>query len=300
MPDLISCTPIIPPADAAFKPRVYRLGDLLEDWNRDAEAAHQAHLTGMPRGPLTGFPRLDQALGDVLAPGLHILHGQPGTGKSAFVLQVAASCRCPALFLTVEMSPLELFRRLTARVTNTFLGDLKSGRLSPKASLELARRAANAAPDLLLVDGTSAFVSPELLRELAGACLQDKPHLLLVIDSAHAWSDSSPCEAVEYDALNACLTSLRMLTHELRCPALVVAERNRANMQRGGMSASAGSRKFEYIAETVIDLEKDPAAAMDADGKVRVLVSVAKNRHGAAGQEILMTFRGAKQQFAEC
>src|SRR5262245_6513362 len=121
-------------------PRLLRLGDLLDDWQADAQAVHDARVNGTPRGPLTGLATLDQQLGGALAPGLHILHGQPGIGKTAFGLQVAASCGCPALYLTLEMSPLELLRRIAARETDTFLGRFRTGELSPEESVRLAGR----------------------------------------------------------------------------------------------------------------------------------------------------------------
>ena len=37
----------------------------------------------------TGFPQLDEILGGGLAPGLVVLGGQPGVGKSTFCLQLA-------------------------------------------------------------------------------------------------------------------------------------------------------------------------------------------------------------------
>lgn len=297
MTELLTCTPCLPAPGETNGPRICRLGDLLADWEADAAAAHQAQLSGLPRGPITGFPALDRELGGALAPGLHILHGQPGTGKSAFALQVAASCRCPALYLTVEMSPLELLRRLTARLTSTFLGRLKSGELPPAASLALARRAAQECPDLTLVDGSQAFASPEWLREMAEFCRGDQRHFLLVVDSVHSWAESAQGEATEYDALNAALAALRGLAGALRCPMLVVAERNRASMKQGGLSAGAGTRKIEYGAETVLDLERKEVAT--ASGEMPVTVQLVKNRHGAAGRELEYLFHGALQRFKE-
>lgn len=297
MTELLTCTPIVSPLGMAGTPRACRLGDLLADWEADAVAAHQAQLSGLPRGPITGFSALDRELGGALAPGLHILHGQPGTGKSAFALQVAASCRCPALYLTVEMPPLELLRRLTARLTSTFLGRLKSGELPPTESLALARRAAQECPDLILVDGSQVFASPEWLREMAEDYRSDQRHFLLVVDSVHSWAESAQGEATEYDALNAALASLRGLAGALRCPILVVAERNRASMKQGGLSAGAGTRKIEYGAETVLDLERKEVA--NASGEMPVTVQLAKNRHGAAGRELEFSFHGALQRFRE-
>src|SRR5690349_126228 len=110
-------------------PRIVRLGDLLGEWEADAHAAYAARVSGQARGPVTGLLRLDQELGGALTPGVHIAHGQPGAGKTAFALQAATRCDCPCLYVTAEMSPLELLRRIAARVTETFLGRLKSGEL---------------------------------------------------------------------------------------------------------------------------------------------------------------------------
>src|SRR5918997_1542382 len=112
-------------------PRLLRLGDLLSDLAADASAAHDAYTSGTPRGPVTGLRTLDRELGGALAAGTHVLHPEPGAGKTALALQVAATCGFPALFVSCEMSALELLRRHTARVTSTYLGRLKSGELGP-------------------------------------------------------------------------------------------------------------------------------------------------------------------------
>ena len=131
----------IEPSSAEPIPRLTRLGDLLGAWEADAEAAHQARITGAQRGPVTSLRRLDRELGGALAAGLHIVHAPPGAGKSAIVAQIAATSGCPALLVTCEMQPLEIFRRHTARATGTFLQRLKSGELRPSdSSISRARR----------------------------------------------------------------------------------------------------------------------------------------------------------------
>ena len=291
-------------------PRLYPLGDLLEAWVADAEAAFAARLAGTPRGPLTGVARLDSALGGFLAPGLHILHGEPGTGKTAFALQVAASCGSPALFVTTEMGPLELLRRITARVTNTYLGRLKSGELTAAASLELATRAAAACPRLAFMDATRAHVAPwaidgegpgileaaEAWRDRHGAV-----SCLVVVDSLHTWADSAARPfATEYESLNAGVDELRRLAARLGAPVLAIAERNRANMASAGQSAGAGTRKLEYQADTVLALQREGQDwTPDAAGEYSVSVKVAKNRNGATGPSVPLRFHGALQAFRE-
>ncbi len=280
-------------------PRIFRLGDLLGDWEKDAKAAHDAKIQGIPRGPITAFETIDRELGGALCPGLHIIHGQPGAGKTAFTLQVATSCGCPCLYVTCEMAPLELLRRHTARVTRTFLGRLKSGEFSPFDSLQLARRACAEAPQLAMCDATRSYASPRWVRDAALATKGDHPHLLVIVDSLHSWAESAPADAPEYETLNAGIVALRQLAHELNCPVLVVAERNRGTMSTGGLSAGAGTRKIEYGAETVLDMERDSAKREDAAGEVEITVKFAKNRHGAAGKKVSIFFHGALQKFRE-
>jgi replicative DNA helicase len=281
------------------EPRLLPLDQLLGEWERDAEAAHEARISGRPRGPITGHARLDEALGGALSPGLHVVHGQPGSGKTAFGLQTAAECGYPALYVTCEMSALELFRRTTARVTSTYLGRLKNGELRPIDSLALARQAAAAFPNLLIADATQAYASPAWIESAARVCRGEHRHLLIVVDSVHSWAEAIQGDASEYDALNAALAALRSLASRLECPVLVVAERNRASMRMGGLSAGAGTRKLEYGAETVMDLCCDPDARPDGAGEVDIELVLAKNRNGAAGKRVKLRFHGALQRFRE-
>jgi replicative DNA helicase len=289
----------VPNAAGADAPRLMRLGDLLGEWEADAKAAFDARTKGIARGPVVGLPRLDAELGGVLEPGVHILHGSPGSGKSAFALQAAASCGCACLFLTVEMRPLELLRRLTARVTGTFLGRLKSGELDPATSLAKAKEAARAAPLLTFADGTTAFAPTEWLRRAVEVVRGDGPHVLVVVDSVHAWADSQQSDLDEYTRLGLAIAALRTVARQLGVPVLGVAERNRASMTKGGLSASAGSRKFEFSAESVLDLATDTEKGPDAAGEMAVVLKIAKNRNGSPGRTLNLRFNGALQKFTE-
>jgi hypothetical protein len=199
------------------------------------------------------------------------------------------------------MRPLELLKRLTARETGTFLGKLKSGELAPADSLAKARQAVQAVPGLAFADACDAWASPEWLRQAALAVRGDRPHVLVCVDSVHSWSEAAPAlDLTEYDRLNAAIAALRALAGQLGAPILAIAERNRASMTAGGLSAAAGSRKFEYTGESVLDLnvdEKDPPAA--AEYEKTVVLHLAKNRNGSAGRRYRLRFHGALQRFTE-
>jgi len=286
---------------AAPKPRLLRLCDALTDLRADADAAHEARLSGQPRGAISGLSTLDRELSGAFANGLHILHGNAGTGKTALALQIAADARCPALFVTCEMAPAELLRRHTARTTQTYLGRLKSGEISGADAEALALRAIDAAPDLAFVDATRAAATPAYLQECAQIIRRDAKHFLLVIDSLHTWTQSTASEtgASEYEALNAAIRALQMLAANLSCPLLMISERNRDSMKSGGLNAGAGTRKIEYQGETVIDLERKSDAQENGVGEVEIVLKLAKNRHGSIGKPIPLKFHGALQRFSE-
>ncbi len=287
--------------DQTPKPRLLRLCDALTDFRADADAAHEARLTGQPRGAISGLATLDRELSGAFTPGLHILHGNAGTGKTALALQIAADCQSPALFVTCEMAPAELLRRHTARTTQTYLGRLKSGEISGADAEALARRAIAAAPDLAFVDATRAAAVPAYLQECAQIVRGDAKHLLIVIDSLHTWTQSTGADsgASEYEALNAAIRALQMMASNLNCPLLMISERNRDSMKSGGLNAGAGTRKIEYQGETVIDLERKTDAQENGAGEVEIVLKLAKNRHGSIGKPMPLKFHGALQRFSE-
>jgi replicative DNA helicase len=279
--------------------RLLTLSALLGDWEADAAAVYEAMRTGQPRGPVTGLPNLDKALNGTLEPGLHVVHGEPGTGKTAFVLQVAAECQFPCLYVTCDMSPLELLRRIAARVTSTPLGKFKSGELSPQDSMTRANQAVRQIGNLSILDAAEAYAEPKEIRKVAERIQGNARRVLIVVDSVHDWVDSWPTGLDERETLNAALASLKRIAHKLDSPVLAVAERNRASMSSGGLSASAGTRKFEYGAQTVFDLKADDDEQENANGERPVKVSIAKNRNGIKGRKIELLFHGAFQRFRE-
>jgi replicative DNA helicase len=279
-------------------PRLIRPADLLGEWEADAEARAEAVRNQHPLGPVTGFERFDRALGGCLAPGVHVLHAGPGAGKTALALQIAATCGFPALFVTAEMSCLELLRRLAARTTSTFLGRFKTGELPPADSLRLAREAIEAAPLLCFADATRAPALPAWIEQAAEIARGNSPQLLVAIDSVHSWAEGLQGEAAEYDVVNAAVAALRTLGGRFTSPVLAIAERNRASMAKGGMNAAAASRKFEYSAESVLELERDMDKPADAAGEVPVTLRISKNRNGAVAK-VELRFHGALQRFSE-
>jgi replicative DNA helicase len=284
------------PAPSSAAPRFFACKDLIGDIISEATAAHEAKRTGELRGPITGIKELDQKFGGFLPVGLSIMLGNTGTGKTALAMQIAASCGFPALYVTTEMAAAELFRRQMARVSGTFLGRLKSGEMEPKDVEAIALSTAKAMPHLAFLDATTAPTCAAFIRECAKRVQGQAKTMLLIIDSLHTWTRGSNPGQSEYEALNQNLLSLQQLCHQLQCPSLALCEQSRAAIAGGGgVNSGAGSRSIEYGAEIVFDLQA--GKEIGADGEKEVALQLAKNRHGAAGVSIKLSFNGALQRF---
>lgn len=290
------------------KPVVTRLIDLVDGFVADAEAAALALKTGKPRGAITGLKSLDDVLGSYLAPGMHILQAAPGAGKTAFVLQTASDCAYPCLFISSEMGLLELFRRLIARQTETYLGKLKSGELDRDESERLALQTIEKLPHLAFMDATQAYAAPLYISDVIKDMRKqfESEQILIVLDSLQTWAKSARRVAdeflnmSEYDLISTGLDAISGIGAKLQCPILATSHRNRAgNNSGGGLHAGKGSGDLEYGAETVIDLSREKNDMPDSDGEIKVTATIHKNRHGIPGVSLDFAFSGRTQSFHE-
>jgi len=282
--------------------RVTLLGELLPELIAENAAAAEARKTGRPRGPITSLERVDRALGGFLATGVHVLQSAPGGGKTAFGLQVAASCGFPSLYVTTEMPMLELFRRLIARSTNTFLGRLKTGELSDQELTDLAQRTIEESPWIAILDATASYVRPDTIRDVSIGLKERTGYsnVLLVIDSLQYWARSVG-ELSEYERVSLAIRSMSEVAAQLSSPVLAISHRNRqGNKGDGGMFASKGSGDVEYAAESILELAPPfKEVKPDTFGNTIVNLTIHKNRHGEPGRVIPLQFNGRVQKFVE-
>lgn len=282
--------------------RTLLLRDLIADLRADADAAFSARETGRPRGPVSGMPALDELIGGALAPGIHVLQGAPGCGKSALALQIAACCQFPCLFVSAEMGPLELFRRLISRHTDIFLNRLKTGELEPAAVERLAIDTARACADLAIFDATRGGGDLLAIEAAVAALTGRSGQCLVVIDSLHQWAAglTAATGATEYDGLGAALSALTAIATSTGSPVLTIAHRNRQGQRGGGgLHAAKGHGGIEYAAESVIDLNLDESQKFEVIAGADRLVNLTleKNRHGAAGASLTLRFSPRLQRF---
>lgn len=296
VPELIEST-------TTERPKLIPLGSMLDGLLSESEHRYQCRQTGKLMGPIVPLTALNEQYGGFIPNGLHTLLGHSGSGKTAFALQVASGCGCPCLYISCEMSPIELLRRTIARETKTELRDLKNGFYTAETIRTKALTAIQACPDLAIVDGTTGiYIEPGWIYEAAKVIKRDSPYLLIIVDSIHSWACLAPDIKAEYENLNGAIADLQALASSLTCPIIGISEMNRSSQNPGAerLTASKGTGKFEFGSESVLSLEKNPDAPITASfGEIPLKIRFAKNRNGAAGKDIALTFTGGYQHFQE-
>lgn len=285
------------------------LGALVAEMVSQGGEEYRARQEGRALGPVTGMPELDLLLGGRLQPGVHILTGPPGLGKTAMAVQIAADCGQIVIYLTAEMGAMPIFHRFVSFTQKTFLSHLGKGEMRPDALEALYGKTVAAVPHLGIIDA-SAFPEPlGHLKETVARWRGNAPYVLVVVDSIHRWARGSvPTtrhgDMAELDRLNTALDGLRSWAADEKIAVLGVAERNRDSMRNGGLHSSKGSSDFEYTGETMLGL--DPQ--MSEDGKTEipensltgirpVILNISKNRSTGDQAKIELNFHRWVQRF---
>jgi replicative DNA helicase len=289
------------------------VSDLISELLNEEAVAREMKATGKKPGPVTGIESLDEEVGGFLSPGVHTLLAAPGAGKTALALQIAVSCGCPALYVTAEMRRAELLRRVTARVTSTYLGKLRGGELTEEELRARLSSVAKACPALALYDATlggETRPTPTEIQERADALRArfKADHVLIIVDSVTEWAPYavSNTEALatgynDFAIAEMALNGLKQIATHLTCPVLAIAHRNRAGQGKDAdkLHSAKGTGRYEYISEGVWDLERDPKKQADEDGRTRATLTILKNRYGATGLSLSLQFEGRLQKFIE-
>jgi len=247
---------------------------------------------GRPTDALaTGIADLDDLLHGLRPGELVILAARPGCGKTALALQVAlnvARAGRAALFLSLEMSRVDLGQRILANLSGVMHERIRSGSLhqEERRALEEARVLAGGLRLGIVEDSATPCSRLRALARRRGS----KVGLdLLVVDYLQLMSH--PGSADRFQEVGAISRGLKGLARELAVPVLAVSQLSRA--------AAEGRPQLSHLRES---------GALEQDADVVVLLwteaergplhcAVEKNRHGRTGKTCL-AFRREFQQIA--
>lgn len=253
----------------------------------DLFATTYARREGRERPLLTPWPQVDNLLGGGWWPGMYVLVGGTGMGKTQWAVQVsvgAAKVGARVLYLALELSRRDLAARVVGAVSGVPWSGLLRGTLSEE-DLVRAQQASRMVDGLPLHTecGPPYGYGAEAMASRAWAL---RP-TLVVLDYLQLCSGRSG-EDLRIGIARAAYTA-RALARDLGAVVLVLSSTARENYGRLEWSEDRDpsdlvgtgkeSGEVEYAADGVLVLARQKDAAKSRE---RVLV-VAKNRHGPLG-----------------
>ena len=247
-------------------------------------------------GLQTGYKELDKITSGWQNSDLIIIAARPAMGKTAFVLSMAKNMavdyNVPIAIFTLEMSNVQLIKRLISNVASLEGEKIKSGRLSNEEEDRLHSRIRNIYGAPLYLDETPGLSITEL-RTKARRLVREKGVRMIMIDYLQLMNASGLKLGSREQEVSTISRSLKALAKELDIPIIALSQLNRSTESREDkrpvLSDLRESGAIEQDADIVCFIHRPEyytKATEDGEGNnIRGLayLIVAKHRSGAVG-----------------
>ena len=280
--------------------QLVHLGDAVEAVFERWAAIEAGEVTA---GQMVGIGPLDQHLGGLQDGELYVVGALTGAGKTSFGLASAyhvARAGRPVLVVSLEMSAVEIARRqLLALSRSTDPMRIPSEDERGRAMDYLGKRALEMCNTALWIDETPE-VTVHRIRAQAAALKAEHGQLgLVVVDYLQLVRPAAGGAETRTLELAAITRGLKLLAREVECPVMALSQLNRRPATARGadalpqLSDLRESGAIEQDAGVVLLLHRPKTsrpnvfASMrpeDVAEPERIVIHVAKNRHGALGR----------------
>ena len=264
------------------------IGTLVQQVIKEAE-------TGVMKAQITlstGYENLDR-ITDGLQPGhLIVAGGRPAMGKTAFALSMARNIAVgqnkPIAYFSLEMSKIELTRRLVSTEAGINIHKLKSGELKEHELEQLVMKTGALEKAPIFIDD-SAFLN---VSELGEKCrlLKQKHDIQFVIVDYLQLMQTSDKQELRKEQICEILQHLKVLAKELNLPILVLVQSEKRGDLWTPRMFDLGNAKngVEENADLVMFVHRPEHYGVieDEDGYSTHGIAdiiIEKNRHGAKG-----------------
>lgn len=255
-------------------------------------ANNESGLSGLP----TGYRELDRMTSGWQNSDLIIIAARPAMGKTAFVLSMAKNMAIdynyPIAIFTLEMSNVQLIKRLISNVASLEGEKIKSGRLSPQEEERLNSRIRTVYGAPLYLDETPGLSISEL-RTKARRLVREKGVRMIMIDYLQLMNATGMKLGSREQEVSTISRSLKALAKELDIPIIALSQLNRSTESREDkrpvLSDLRESGAIEQDADIVCFIHRPEyytRATQDSEGnniKGLAYLIVAKHRSGGVG-----------------
>ncbi|MEN0111311.1 MAG: replicative DNA helicase [Planctomycetota bacterium] len=267
------------------------VGDVLRDaLARLDTRMKQDHAFG---GLETGLDDFDEMTGGLHGSELVILAARPSMGKTALAMNVvehvAIDCQQPVLFVSLEMSKLELGERLLCSRGRVNGHKLRNGQINTEQRQTLLATAAEVSTAPLFIDDSPSRTMTEIAA--AARRLKRREGLALVaIDYLQLIEPDNPRDPRQ-EQVAKIARRLKGLARELNVPVLCLAQLNRqvesSKDNKPQLSNLRESGAIEQDADVVMFVHRDEYYATTEEDRERVKgeadLLIRKQRNGPVG-----------------
>ncbi|MEM6798310.1 MAG: replicative DNA helicase [Planctomycetota bacterium] len=250
----------------------------------------QEHAFG---GVETGFDDFDDLTGGLHGSELVILAARPSMGKTAMALNmvehIAIDCQLPTLFVSLEMSSLELGDRLLCSRARVNSHRLRNGKITPEESRNLVETAAAISGAPLYIDDSPSRTMTEIAA--TARRLKRRHGLSLIAIDYLQLIDPDRSSDPRQEQVAKIARRLKGLARELDVPVLCLAQLNRqveaTRDNKPQLSHLRESGAIEQDADVVMFVHREEYYQTTEEDRERVRgeadLLVRKQRNGPVG-----------------
>lgn len=241
----------------------------------------------------TGFDDYDELTGGLQNSELIILAARPSMGKTALAMNitehVAVQLRAPVLFVSLEMSALELGDRLLCSVAEVNSHRLRTGTISPEERRKLVKTAGEISEAPLFIDDSPSRTMTEIAANARR--LKRRENLALVVIDYLQLIEPDNARDPRQEQVAKVARRLKGLARELSVPVLCLAQLNRqveaTRDNKPQLSHLRESGAIEQDADVVMFVHREEYYQTNEEDRERVRgeadLLVRKQRNGPTG-----------------
>jgi replicative DNA helicase len=258
-------------------------------------------------GVPSGFADLDNYTNGFQDGELIVLAARPSIGKTSlamnFVEHAAVDHKMPVLFISLEMSRLELAERLLCSRAGVNLQFLRKGRLSSDDTRRLIQGGDELGSAPIYIDDTAA----QTMLRIAGTARRLKQKkgpgegLRMIVVDYLQLIEGEDRQASRHEQISQISRRLKNLAKDVGVPVVALSQLNRGPEAREGhrprMSDLRESGSIEQDADVVLLLHRDDAYDPTQNPGEADLI-IAKQRNGPVG-DVKLTFQKELTRFRD-
>lgn len=242
-------------------------------------------------GIRTGYYDFDNKTRGLQNKQVIIIAGRPGSGKSAFALNIALNAAIQSkktvAFFSLEMGADEITKRMFGCVGKLDGDVLKTGKLKNTDWKKWNEAMSILSDTNFYIDDSGGLTVSEIRRKCRKLKNSEHGLDLVVIDYLQLLSSSAKYAGQRVQEVSEISRDLKKLAMELDVPVIALAQLSRSIEQRKGdkpkLSDLRESGSIEQDADIVLFLHSDDYGKYDSNPNRKIELLIAKHRAGQTG-----------------